>query len=361
MAFKLKYIPLTLFVVINILFVVAMNLSAYSAYLPPQTYPNVSYWGLLFPIFLVANVLFVFFWLTFKRRFMLISIVGMSLCAWAVRAYIPININKEVPKDALKILSYNVMMFADDANYPWEEKSTVRYLQESGADIICLQEIGWIDTALEQGLLKMEEYPYRSMRVEKHMDIGCLSKYPIVNVRKIEYESRSNRSYAYDIVIGNDTVIVVNNHMESYKLQAEDKAQYKELINATKETEVEEMYDALTDKLIAANRLRGPQTDSIAAFVRRNIDRYPYMIVCGDLNDSPISYTHNTLTGCLNDAYTRTGNGPGLSYNRSGMYFRLDHILVSDSITPYKTVVDHTFGRSDHYPIYSYVGLNREK
>ncbi len=334
-----------------------MNLSAYSAWLPPQTYPNYSYLGLLFPVFLVANVLFVFFWLTFKRWFMLIPIFGMLCCAWAIRAYVPFNINKDAPVDALRVMSYNVMMFNGDSDKDWDERSIVHYLIESKADIICLQEVGGLDNAIRKGWVRFDDYPYVSMPLDSRMDIGCLSKYPIVNVRQIGYESASNRSCAYDIVVGDDTLLVVNNHLESYKLSQQDKADYKELINATKDTNAEEKYGALTDKLIAANKIRGPQADSVAAFVKANLDKYKHVIVCGDFNDSPISYTHHALTRHLNDAYTRAGNGPGLSYNRSGMYFRLDHILVSENIVPYRTVVDKSIKSSDHYPVVSELGL----
>ena len=79
------------------------------------------------------------------------------------------------------------------------------------------------------------------------------------------------------------------------------------------------------------------------------------MIVCGDFNTSPISYTHRRLTEYLNDAYTRTGNGVGNSYNRSGMYFRIDNILVSPDITPYGAIVDKSIKTSDHYPIFCFI------
>ncbi len=358
MSFKLKYIPLTFFVAVNILCVAAMNLSAYSSWLPPQTYPDYSYFGLLFPVFLVANVLFVFFWLTFKRWFVLLPLLGMLCCGWAIRTYMPFNINKDAPADALKVMSYNVMMFEGaDKDVPWQDKPIVRYIIDSGADIVCLQETGWMDKAIQYRNLDMLSYPYKSLYTAKNIGLACLSKYPIINARKIDYESRSNCSFAYDILIGKDTILLVNNHFESYKLSQQDKDDYKELINATKDTKAEQMYEALTDKLIAANKIRGPQADSVAAFVNANLDRYSHVIVCGDFNDSPLSYTHHALTRHLNDAYTRAGNGPGLSYNRSGMYFRLDHILVSENIVPYRTVVDKSIKSSDHYPVVSELGL----
>ena len=59
----------------------------------------------------------------------------------------------------------------------------------------------------------------------------------------------------------------------------------------------------------------------------------------------------------LDDAYTRSGNGPGISYHLSGMYFRLDHIFVSPNIKAYGAKVDNTIQDSDHYPIYCFINL----
>ena len=64
----LKAIPVVIFMGLNLLVIVAMNICAYTSVLPPQEYPHVAYWGLLFPVFLIANVLFILFWLIFKWK-----------------------------------------------------------------------------------------------------------------------------------------------------------------------------------------------------------------------------------------------------------------------------------------------------
>ena len=355
MKFKLKYIPLAIFIVINIICIMAMNICAYSSYLPPQTYPNWSYLGLLFPVFLVPNILFILFWLVFKRVFVFIPLAGILLCAWAVRAYYPINITDDVPDNAIKFMSYNVMTFGDDQNVAWNDRDIIKYIKRSGADIVCLQEVGGLKGAIDNGSLVMEEYPYQTAISKK--GIACLSKYPILSDTNITYPSEGNSSYAFEILIGTDTVLVVNNHFESYRLSSTDKESYKDLIKKPEEVNVGKSYDSLTDKLVAANAIRGPQVDSVAAFIEKS--HHKYVIACGDFNESPISYSHHRLTQILDDAYTRSGNGPGLSYNRHGMYFRLDHILISENIETYKTVVDSSVDYSDHYPIYCMFNLKR--
>ena len=75
------------------------------------------------------------------------------------------------------------------------------------------------------------------------------------------------------------------------------------------------------------------------------------VIVCGDLNDSPISYTCKALSKTLTNAYTASGNGPGFSYNRNKLFYRIDHIFHSPAFKSYACKVDRSIKHSDHYPI----------
>lgn len=346
------------FIIVNALVVLAMVVSAYSSFLPPQNYPNWSYLGLCFPIFLVLTILFIPFWLVVNYRYVFIPLLGLLSCYWAVRAYFPINLPCELSHPTVKVMSYNTMMFGNGAKTIWKDNPVAKYINASGADIVCLQEVGNLKDALDKDSVRFDEYPYRHFNPEKRDGLACLSKYPILSSKKIDYHSKGqNCSYAYEILIGIDTVLVINNHLESYRLSDKDKTQYKNLIENTDEVDVEGSYDALTDKLMASNKIKGAQVDAVASFIDENVDRYDYVIVCGDFNDSPISYAHHRFSKHLDDAFTVAGNGLGFSYRRSGMFFRLDHILVSESVKVYDSYVDGDIDASDHQPIYCMFNL----
>ena len=158
--------------------------------------------------------------------------------------------------------------------------------------------------------------------------------------------------------MGEDTLLVINNHLESYKLSPEDKDDYNSILKNYKhpeENDSETKYLSLTEKIALHDSIRGLQVDSVADFMLRNQGRHA--VLCGDLNATPVSYVHHRLTKYLDDAYTRSGNGPGISYNMSRMYFRLDHILVSPNVKAYGAKVDNTIKHSDHYPISCFVKL----
>lgn len=353
----LKTIPLAIFIAINLVVIVAMNFCAYTSCLPPQDVPQWSYFGLMFPIFLASNAFFVIFWLIFKWKWVLLPLVGMALCANSVRAYFPVNIPSEPPAGSMKVLSYNVEAFGKDKSDNWEENSIMQYLLRSGADVICLQEAmkAVVDKAIDSISVI---YPYHHYELETDNYIACFSKFPIESVTRINYPTTTNHSYAYEMLVGKDTMLVINNHLESYRLSTADRNDYKSIIKNYKHPEKndsESKYLSLTEKITTHDSIRGMQVDSVAAFVAKN--RGKYIVLCGDLNSTPVSYIHHRLMDELDDAYTCSGNGPGISFDDGGMFFRIDHILVSPNIKAYGAKVDSSIKDSDHYPIYCFIKL----
>ncbi len=342
-------------VAVNILIVVALMLCSYTYRLNSHDYPDYSYWGMFLPVFLCASVFFMFIWLVVKRRFMFISIVGMLVCADSIRDFFPVNFSSKVPVGAFKVLSYNVMGFGDVKNVPWEDNVILGYILERGAEVVCVQEMVNIPEATLHQICD-SIYPYiRIDTLKESVNLMLLSKYPIISGERINYESSTTGSFAHRVVRGNDTILVVNNHMESYKLEAQDKDDYKSIIINPEDEDNEEKYESLITKLKNANYIRAAQADSIAKYIQQSGSRY--VLCMGDFNAPVNSYTHYRLTRMLNDAYTRSGCGVGFSYNRSGMYFRIDNILTSENIKAYNAKVDAYSKMSDHYPIYAWLEM----
>ena len=165
------------------------------------------------------------------------------------------------------------------------------------------------------------------------------------------YRLRKCRKRKYGI--RTESGLVINNHLESNKLTLNDKTAYRDMIVNPQEDKVKSTSKLLLRKVADAVSIRAAQADSIAKYIRES--RHKYIVVCGDFNDSPVSYTHRVIGEGLNDAFTDTGNGLGISFNRNGFYFRIDHILASDSLEIYNCKIDRTIKASDHYPISCYI------
>lgn len=185
--------------------------------------------------------------------------------------------------------------------------------------------------------------------------MACYSKYPILSARMIDYSSDYNGSMVYDIKIGKDTVLLINNHLESNKLTIEDKVLYEEMLKDPKAEKIKIGLKQLVKKLAEASAIHSVQARAIAQEIASS--PYSSVIVCGDFNDSPISYTHRIIAQNLNDAFTESGCGLGISYNQNKFYFRIDNILISKNLKASGCTVDNSIKDSDHYPIWCYITL----
>ena len=344
--------------ILNVLAVCGMIVCAYSIYLRPADYPNWSYLGMMLPLFVLATLVFLLIWPFLKWQYCGISLLGIIICWGSIRDYCPINLFKDVPTGkTIDLLSYNVEMFH---SYNAEEGRTdiVDYIIRTNADVVCLQEASGIrGEQLYTSLSTL--YPYIETGQELGEDCALLSKFPILSAQQIDLSSSSAKCNSYDLLAYDDTVKIINCHLESYRLNAEDKQLYKQMVKRSVHMKDEQAADTISmkegfswleEKLATANAARSLQADKLNSIIDNTPNKY--IIVCGDFNDSPISYVHKTLTKQLKDAYTESGNGPGWSYNRSGMYFRIDHILISESFISYNAKVDKYGQESDHYPIF---------
>ena len=334
--------------------VILMILVGYSDRLSPEYHPLLSSLGLFFPLFLFVNIAFLFFWLLFKKRYTLISFVGMLAGYGPVHTYLPINPQKEVPDSTVKILSFNTLSMGECAMGEDGVNPVVDYVRRMDADIVCLQE-ALTNTEVKQQIDSIlgAHYPY--IRHTYHPNgsgnaIMLLSKFPVLSEECVDYPSAGNLSVAYQLRIKGRKVLLISNHLETTGISLEERREFKTLIKGKMEThEAETTSRALLARLAEAACKRAPQAEAVARYVCEH--PLESVIVCGDFNDGPISYAHHTIAQGLTDCFVASGNGLGISYHRSGFYVRIDNILCSPDCTPYDCKVDDKIDVSDHYPI----------
>ena len=338
---------------INIIFVCIMFVAGYSDHLNPNSFPLLSVAGLTLPIFIFSVVAFMLFWLLIKPKYTIISIVGLLLCYSPIRSYFPINIKHETTEKTIKVLSYNVMMFALCDNYYDKNNEILQYMLQSDADIICLQEAQTEPDIYDMLKREMSKKNYYTDSVKKSKSFNTLilfSKYPILGHEKILYESKSNQSVAYYLNIDGDSVMVINNHFESNRISKKEKNDIRQIIRGgMSKDSIKADAKLLISKLIEANKTRSRQVDSVAKFIDNS--KIKSIIVCGDFNDNPNSYTHWQLNRRLTDCYRESASGLGFSYKHGGINVRIDNIMCTKNFRPYECKVDSKIPFSDHFPI----------
>lgn len=354
-----SYAVNAILILANVAVLVLLCVSGFSQILNPKYHNWLVSLSLFFPVFLAACSAFAVFWIFRKRKYLLVSLVGLLICFSPIRTYFPLNFKQDVPRGSLKILTYNVQAFnmADSAKF----RAIVDYIETSNADLVFLQESPYQNDKKEGRTVDSTmtaQWAYAdTIHFGKYNGIGIYSKFPILSTRTIKGGDESHGSMICQIKIGADTIYAINCHYPSNRMEQKDKKMFKLMVKEPEfdSTQIKSRY--LMGKIDSAGVLRANQVDSIIQILDQLGD-VP-IIFCGDFNDSPLSYVHYQLTKKLNDAYTRTGNGPGISYHEAGMYFRLDNILCSSHWKPYRAKVDTSIRASDHYPLFCWLKLDK--
>ena len=359
---KLKDFTIQLLVGANAATILLMLLAGYSDRLHPADHPLLSTLGMAFPAFVVINLLFLLVFLIFKWTRAWIPILGLLLALLPIRVYWPIHTPAEVPEGALKLISYNVCGYS--GNFKYEEGfETIRdWLHEEQPDIVCLQEDNdnWRRIVFKD---YQKTFPYNDTivlcnSVASFNCLGIHTRFPIVRRDRIAYDTQvNNGSCAWWLKVGNDTVIVVNNHFESCHLNNDDRRQYQQMLEGKMHRDsMRSESKLLLVKLAEANSKRSLQIDKVCDYVKEHQGRP--ILVCGDFNDNPLSYSHHAMSQLLTDCYVESGRGVGLSYNQKGFFFRIDHLFCSSHFQPYNCKIDDKMDASDHYPLICWLKLN---
>lgn len=352
---------------LNMVTVLLLFLSAKLSCISPEQWILSSYPNYLFLMFALVNLCFLVYWIVKKNLWFLLSLAFFAFTWPEFHAWLPMHApwtkeNDEtgiLAHQGIKLLTYNTMQFS--SYQPHTARSgnkIIEYIQQSQADIVCLQEAGYMssDKFLNRAtiLRELAVYPYQAeLPGNKQMNLWVFSKYPIVNIERINFESNSNASYFCDVKIGDKILRLINNHLESNKLTRQDKALYKEIIDNPDKGSVSHVARELGRKLTPAAVIRAHQAEAVAKVIRES--PYP-VIVCGDFNDIPQSYTYRKIGKGLTDAWKQNANGLGITFHEHFYRFRIDYIMHSPSLTSYGTHIDRV-DYSDHYPLWTYFRL----
>lgn len=352
----------TAILVLNIAFIALLLFSYMAPVINPQKFVLPSYPGLFFVYIVIINVGFVVFWLLWSKWYFLLS--GLVLLA----GYQPINRslpyrfseNRITAPGAFKVMSYNVRVFN---RYNWNKEGSVKaianFARTQNADIICFQEFGVNNkypAASENAVIQsFKNWKYRhieystgSAKYLKH-GLAIFSKYPILRTGIIAGGNKHNFSMYADIKKGDLTLRVINCHLESIRLDKKDKSMLDILEQSNQQ--ITEDVGIIGHSLAVAYKNRAQQTNEI----EQHINKSPFpVIVCCDMNDTPMSYAYKKLRGDLEDGFVASGRGNGTTYNGQYPLLRIDYIFY-DSKFSSNGFKSHKVTYSDHFPVTCYI------
>ncbi|MBP6365518.1 MAG: endonuclease/exonuclease/phosphatase family protein [Bacteroidales bacterium] len=248
---------------------------------------------------------------------------------------------------SLKVMTYNVGMFAHKRDVGRESAlgSIARFCGENNPDIICFQEFYIRDTGMIKTLFK--EYPFRSSHFYK-LKSGSrfgnltLSRFPIKESGEITFKKSTNLCIYSDIDHYGRAIRIYNTHLESHSISFTSLV--KRISNSEKMSE--ELLD-VHDKMANTFKKRSRQVDTIAA--HSSASEIP-AIICGDFNDTPMSYTYHILSRGKEDSFRESGKGMSATYGSLWPLLRIDYVLYPSGwwAMSHRTPKEPW---SDHYPV----------
>lgn len=315
----------------------------FSVYFSPQYYWILGFISYLIPLLLIFHTFLLFYRfrkLHSKRYFTLfLFIIGFSYIFRTVTWHFH---TKNLPKDSFEVMSYNVRVF--NSYEPWggiksdSSKKLIRWICNNQADIKCLQEFYSIETRSffntikkfkDSGNYHFYTSPMKQVNNEKgFFGLAIFSKFPILSGKALLTDKANyHQGIVADIKVKNDTITIINLHLESIIIGKDWGQNFQHL----KEGFVK----------------RAKQIQTVKKYIKNN--PYP-VIVCGDFNDLPYSYTYQSLGNILWNTFETAGQGTGFTY--VGLPFlRIDNQFYSAKFKAYNFRVHQEMTWSDHYPI----------
>lgn len=343
----------TFFLLLNIGSALLLTFTYVIPYINPLEIRKIPLLGLFYPVLILTNLIFILGWFFTKtnRRYALLSLAAILIGSQHWSSMIGtsyFNTSTNTLTDKTTISSYNIKNFDDIAIgnrqfQPEAVKNIIKHLGDS--QYLCAQEV---DYDCHMMLLKELEFPHSF----GNKGTMIFSKTPFLKTGQIDFDNSVNSCSWADVPLNDKIVRLYNVHLESNRITKaanvivnRKKHNFIEIVHLLKNMFVQYAY---------RSRKRVEQSDKIL----QHISESPYpVIVCGDFNDSPISYIYNRFTDQLTDGFTKQGKGLGFSFRGNIPFLRIDYILADNRLhfQNYQTVKALTY--SDHFPVTADISL----
>lgn len=272
------------------------------------------------------------------------------------------NFSQEEKDGEIRIMSFNVKSFqgpSETASFNYE--GFVAFIERESPDIICFQEMQTFNNVILQknnnsirSILKDYKYvisqedAYGKSAFNKGLLV--ISRYPIRTLEKSMLEKTelpTSECLAVEVTYNEKQFILIDCHLESIRLTNNQLEVVNEVKRANLTDKTKENIAVTKNKMTHAFLARARQVDELYKSIQKF--KKP-IVICGDFNDTPISYTYQVLTRKLSDAFMTSCEGWGNTYNGSLPPLRIDHMLYSDGVEMCNYKI-HKVDYSDHFPI----------
>jgi endonuclease/exonuclease/phosphatase family metal-dependent hydrolase len=343
--------------ILNSLVIIALLLSYLAPYISPELVWHIAFMGLAYPMLVLLNVVFIIYWgLFFNMKFL------FSLCAivigWKyVPRYVQISEQKKPSVEAAAnqwtVVSFNARYFGVLDDFKSNEQSLfIDKLERLAPDVFCAQEfhvpsMPWNELQ-KQFLAYFKNYKWvngiHASEMNRTENVIIFSKHKIIQSGLVERENMSGNFTIYaDIAKGIDTLRFINTHLQSIGF-SKDEYRVIMALMGDKDSVSFSQLRGVGAKMKYAYLLRAKQVEAIRSFIEQSPHK---VVMCGDFNDSPVSYAYRQIRGSMKDAFMEAGSGLGRTYIGTAPSLRIDYIMYHQPLRAYDYYAKG-FDFSDH-------------
>lgn len=322
----MKRLLKTFFNLINAIAIIGLALSYLSPFVNPQDFWVISFFGLTYTFWLFINIALLLIWvLSLKKRGIynvLILIIGFQF----IDRNVQFNNHENTDSD-IRICSFNthVQQIYNGGN---TSEAIDQYLTNKKYDVALIVE--WLN---KKGNINKIAFPHQQFintqedNPKSDYGLKLVSKHPILNWERIKYDHNTNNlAVLFDVDVEGQIIRFVGVHLQSNSVSPKD---YQTLIYSDLNEEYKIYALAFIDRLKKQSQLRTIQTQTIL----EAIDNSPYpVIILGDFNDTPQSFTYQQLKEGRKDAFVEKGSGWGATYLKPFPFLRIDYIFYDSEL-----------------------------
>lgn len=352
MAKKRKRVPWPLAFISRLIVIIAaaaLVFSYLSIYINPAKFTFPLFFGLYFVPLVLLNLIILTIGISKKSGAVWITFIALLPSILFAELFIrwgdPVKGEEGI---TLKVCTYNVGLFSQGNSTVFSEKGITSFIEKENAGVVCLQEFHIRDTSRIKEMFP--SYPYHYYHLFNGHGMGyfgnlTLSRFPIINKGKITFNKSTNLCIYTDIIHYGKTLRFYNIHLESHSIS------FTSLIKKLREKEKkisDEIFN-MHDKVAGTFKRRSLQVDTI---VQHASESGLPSVICGDFNDTPMSYTYKKLVSERKDSFRESGSGFSATYSLLWPLLRIDYILYP----PQFWSMSHDSPQirfSDHYPVIS--------
>lgn len=343
---------------------VGLLLGYLSPFIHPVTFWPVAFFGLTYPVFLFLSLFCLLVFAIKKSKWTLFILAVLLIGGKLHLRHFVTGFGKAESltqkSSSIKVLSYNVHLFdyynSDNQKGFYNRDKIFQFLREEQPEIACFQEFYSQDAPSKfitkdsiYEILSAQSFHQRAATtVYKRQNFGVTiySKHPVIAKGEVSFGNGSNNYCIFiDVVKDRDTFRVYNAHLQSIYLT---NVEMDLVSNANSDFDHRKSGLArVVQKLKTAFPIRVAQAERILEHAAQS----PYStIICGDFNDSPMSYTYNLFDEKYTDAFRNSSLGFGWTYAGRLPAGRIDYIFHTPDLNSVNfSIQENAF--SDHYAI----------